>query len=109
MKMKGPTREELEILIRESPEAYIDLIMALYDKIEEQAALPEKQAAIIEEQTKTIQALEARLNQNSDNSSLPPSKDRYKVKRKKTDNTKKRKTKKKEKNHRSKMVQNPDQ
>ena len=107
--MKRPTREELEILIRESPEAYIDLIMALYDKIEEQAALTEKQAAIIEEQTKTIQALEARLNQNSDNSSLPPSKDRYKVKRKKTDNTKKRKTNKKEKKHRSKMVQNPDQ
>jgi|GEM_PF-7030570 hypothetical protein len=29
--MKRPRREELESLIREKPEAYIDLILALYD------------------------------------------------------------------------------
>lgn len=115
--MKKPKREELEILIRESPEVFIDLVMVMYDTtekqgalIEEQAAIIEKQAALIEEQAKKIQALEDKLNQNSSNSSTPPSKDRYKIKRKKTESTKKGHTNKKKRKHQGpKMVETPDE
>lgn len=64
--MKRPTREELRRLMEISPEVVIDLIMSLYDRIEQQ----EKQIEKLEER---IKELEERLNQNSQNSGMPPS------------------------------------
>jgi len=100
--MKRPTREELEKLIEISPEVIIDLIIASHDKIEEQATK-------IEEQGEKIKELAERLNQNSQNTSKPPSKDRFKVIRKKKEQKNKgeKKTKKSTKEP-LKMVANPD-
>ncbi|MBI9030680.1 IS66 family transposase [bacterium] len=101
--MKRATREELKKLIEISPEAVIDLIMALYDKIEEQGIEIKKQGEKIKE-------LEERLNQNSQNTSKPPSKDRFKVirKKKETKNTNGKKTKKGTKKP-LQMVAEPDE
>lgn len=57
------TREQLLPLARSNPEALIDIILALQEQVQ-----------ILQ---KRIDALEARLAQNSDNSSKPPSSDGY--------------------------------
>ena len=101
--MKRPTREELRRLMEISPEVVIDLIMSLYDRIEQQ----EKQ---IEKLEGRIKELEERLNKNSQNSSTPPSKDRLKVIRKKKE-TKNKGGKKAKKGTQNtlKMVAEPDE
>ena len=57
------TREQLLPLARKNPEALIDIILALQEQVQ-----------ILQ---KRVAALEARLAQNSDNSSKPPSSDGY--------------------------------
>jgi transposase len=75
-------REEILEIYNSGPEAVIDLIERQESIIEAQTLLIEKQSRIISELTAKIEQLEARiaelearLNQNSRNSSRPPSTD----------------------------------
>jgi transposase len=63
-----PSREQLRVLISENPEAVIDLIEMLFDKIDDL--------------TNRFQKLEERLSLNSGNSSKPPSTDGFRKPRK---------------------------
>jgi len=80
-----PTRrEEILAIYNSGPEAVIDLIERQESIIAAQAALIEKQSRIISELTIKIEQLEARIaelesqiNQNSKNSSRPPSTDAF--------------------------------
>jgi hypothetical protein len=67
------TREEIIAIYEAGPEAVISVIQRLETIIEKQAI----QIAELEERVK---ALESRLNQNSHNSSRPPSTDFFKEK-----------------------------
>lgn len=64
------TREQLLPLARSNPEALVDIILALQEQV--QALTLANQAL-----QKRVEALEARLAQNSGNSSKPPSSDGY--------------------------------
>ena len=87
------------------PEAVIDLIFRLFDIIEAQQAQ-------ITELTERIKVLEARLNQNSSNSNLPPSSDgpgKPKPKSLRKKSRKKRGGQKGHTGHTLEMVSNPDE
>ena len=64
------TREEIPVIYEAGPEAVIALIQRLETIIE-------KQASQISELEERVRVLEARLNQNSQNSSKPPSTDTF--------------------------------
>lgn len=64
------TREQLLPLARSNPEALVDIILALQEQV--QALMLANQAL-----QKRVEVLEARLAQNSGNSSKPPSSDGY--------------------------------
>jgi len=64
------TREEILVIYEAGPEAVIALIQRLETIIE-------KQASQISELEERVRVLEARLNQNSQNSSKPPSTDTF--------------------------------
>lgn len=78
-----PTRrEEILVIYNSGPEAVIDLIERIESIIAAQATLIEKQSQVITELTIKIEQLETRIselesqiNQNSRNSSRPPSTD----------------------------------
>jgi hypothetical protein len=63
------TREEIFVIYEAGPEAVIDLVQTLENPKEEE------QAIRIAELEERVRVLEARLNQNSQNSSKPPSTD----------------------------------
>src|SRR5450759_5587941 len=63
------TREEIFVIYEAGPEAVISVIQRLENIIEEE------QAVRIAELEERVRVLEARLNQNSQNSSKPPSTD----------------------------------
>src|SRR5665811_766004 len=63
------TREEIFVIYKAGPEAVISVIQRLENIIEEE------QAVRIAELEKRVKIVEARLNQNSQNSSKPPSTD----------------------------------
>ena len=63
------TREEIFVIYESGPEAVISVIQRLENIIEEE------QAVRIAELEKRVKIVEARLNQNSQNSSKPPSTD----------------------------------
>ena len=100
------TREEILVIYEAGPEAVIALIQRLETIIE-------KQASQISELEERVRVLEARLNQNSQNSSKPPSTDVFMDKKPKPKSTRTISGKKAggQKGHPGKtleMVENPD-
>jgi len=71
-------REEIRILCQTNPEAILTLIEHYQAKIEHQEAKIEHYEARIAQLEARIAELEAQLNQNSRNSSRPPSTDGFK-------------------------------
>ncbi|MCP5067207.1 MAG: hypothetical protein GY946_11630, partial [bacterium] len=65
-----PSRESLVAMCRDEPERAADLILMLWGKVEQLAA-------IVEEQGEEIAVLKAKLGKDSHNSSKPPSSDRH--------------------------------
>jgi transposase len=72
-----PSRESLVAMCRDEPERAADLILMLWEKVEQLAATVEEQAATIAAQGEQIAALSAKLGKDSHNSSKPPSSDRH--------------------------------
>jgi hypothetical protein len=101
-----PTHEEILVAYEAGPEAVIALIQG-YD------AIMEKQASRIAELEEHLRVLEARLNQNSQNSSKPPSTDVFCGEKPKPKSTRKKSGKKPggQEGHPGKtleMFENPD-
>ena len=71
-----PSRDSLIAMCRDEPEKAADLILMLWEKVEQLTATVEKQAATIAAQGVKITKLEAKLAKNSSNSSKPPSSDK---------------------------------
>ncbi len=76
-----PSRDSLIAMCRDEPEKAADLILMLWEKVEQLTATVEKQAATIAAQGVKITKLEAKLAKNSSNSSKPPSSDKNKSNR----------------------------
>jgi transposase len=62
-------------LLKLDKEEIISILLATLSVVEEQASIIEQQSKKIKELTEKIAELEARLKQNSKNSSMPPSSD----------------------------------
>ena len=101
-----PTHEEILVTYEAGPEA----VIAVIQKLE---AIIEKQASRIAELEERVRVLEARLNQNSQNSSKPPSTDSFfnekpKPKGRRTNSGKKPGGQKGHSGKTLEMVENPD-
>ncbi len=72
-----PSPLGLVAMCRNEPERAADMILMLWEKVEQLAAKIEEQAATIAAQGEQIAALSAKLGKDSHNSSKPPSSDRH--------------------------------